>query len=176
MKYIFYFLISILLTGCYTEKHNIQQTATTKNHNKLDSRKSVYIAVPEDGRYGSILYHGSGIMTTQAIKMALAKHVDSIIVNNQSAEDYSTALRNAKNKNASYLFYPQIFEWEDRATEWSGKPDKVTIKIRVADVKNNKNISSIVLKSNSSWFTLGGDHPQDLIEKPISDYVNSLYN
>lgn len=176
MKYIFYFLISILLTGCYAEKHDVVQTATTQSYSKLDNSKSVYISVPEDGRYGSILYNRSGAMTTQAIKMALSKYVDSIITDGKSTEDYRTALRNAKNKNVSYLFYPQILEWEDRATEWSGKPDKVSIKIRVVDIKSNKKISSIVLKSNSSWFTLGGDHPQDLLEKPISDYINSLYN
>jgi len=176
MKYIYYFLVSILLAGCYAEKHDVQRTETSRSHKKLDNNKSVYISVSHDGRYGTILYHDSGIMTTQAIKMALSKHVDSIITDKRTTEDYGTALKNAKSKKVSYLFYPQILEWEDRATEWSGKPDKVTIKIRVVDVKSNKNISSIVLKSNSSWLTLGGDHPQDLLEKPISDYINSLYN
>lgn len=176
MKYIYYFLVAMLLTGCYVEKHDVQKTAAVTSHKKLDNRKPVYISVSEDGRYGSTLYNGTGVMTTQIIKMALSKYVDSIVTDNRTTEDYRIALKNAKSKNASYLFYPQILAWEDRATEWSGKPDKVTVKIRVVDVKSNKNISSILLKSNSSWWTLGGDHPQDLLEKPISDYINSLYN
>lgn len=176
MKYIVYFLIAIFLTGCTAQKHEVQQTSMTKNYKQLDSRKSAYISVPEDGRYGSTVYHGSGEMTTQAINVALSKYVDSVITSHNGAENYNTALKNARNKNASYLFYPHILGWEDRATEWSGKPDKISIKIRVVDVKRNQKISSIVINGKSPWMTLGGDRPQDLLEKPINEYINSLYN
>jgi hypothetical protein len=38
-------------------------------------------------------------------------------------------LTHAKENNYGYLVFPTILEWEDRATEWSGIPDKASIKI-----------------------------------------------
>ncbi|MGL1931348.1 MAG: DUF4823 domain-containing protein [Desulfotalea sp.] len=65
--------------------------------------------------------------------------------------------------------------WEDRATEWSGLPDKAEIKMVVIDVKSNNKISVATIKGSSGLATFGGDHPQDLLPDPIKKYINSLF-
>jgi hypothetical protein len=70
---------------------------------------------------------------------------------------------------------PEILHWEDRATEWSGIPDRVEVKLLVLEAQGNKEIASIVISGKSKWATFGGDHPQDLLPEPIKQYVESLY-
>ncbi|ELW8199044.1 DUF4823 domain-containing protein, partial [Yersinia enterocolitica] len=65
--------------------------------------------------------------------------------------------------------------WEDRATEWSGKPDIIAIKITVYNAASDNIISSTIINGKSKWATFGGDHPQDLLAKPVSEYISSLY-
>lgn len=36
-------------------------------------------------------------------------------------------------------------------------------------------IDSVVIKGKSGWATLGGDYPQDLLPKPVEEYVRTWY-
>ncbi|NCF25983.1 MAG: DUF4823 domain-containing protein [Gammaproteobacteria bacterium] len=36
-------------------------------------------------------------------------------------------------------------------------------------------IDSALIDGKSKWATFGGDHPQDLLEKPLADYARSLF-
>jgi len=59
----------------------------------------------------------------------------------------------------AYYVASEILHWEDRATEWSGLPDKIEIKVIIYDTKSGREISSAVLSGRSKWTTFGGDHP-----------------
>jgi len=81
----------------------------------------------------------------------------------------------AKDNKYEYLVFSTILEWEDRATEWSMIPDKVSVKIVVFNVKTEERLSSTIVKGKSGWATFGGDHPQDLLPEPIEQYTDSLF-
>ncbi len=85
------------------------------------------------------------------------------------------ALEKAKAGGYTYLIYPVILYWEDRATEWSGIPDKITVEISVIDVATGAVLNSARIEGKSKWATLGGDHLQDLLEKPLTDYARTLF-
>ena len=68
-----------------------------------------------------------------------------------------------------------IVHWEDRATEWSLKSDKVEVKITVHDVARGRMLASAVVSGSSGLLTIGGDHPQDLLPEPMDSYVGSLF-
>jgi hypothetical protein len=70
---------------------------------------------------------------------------------------------------------PEILSWEDRATEWSGIPDSIEIKLSLYDGASGQELSSVVITGKSKWATLGGDHPQDLLAAPFRKFVESLY-
>lgn len=141
---------------------------------KLDSARSVYIAVPKDGVYGDENYPGSGLTTAQTLSSAFAKRVRRVDVGNVY-QAYDDALKTARDKAYTYLVYPTILHWEDRATEWSGRPDRIEVKIEVVEVTTDGLMDSAIIKGTSKWATLGGDHPQDLLPKPVEEFVASLY-
>ena len=141
---------------------------------KLDRNASAYIAIPANGRYGNKEYHGSGATVAQIIKGALLVHLVQVEIGTK-VEDFPKAKSSAALGHHKYLFNPTIVQWEDRATEWSARADKVSVKIAVIDVKSGEQISSATITGRSGLATFGGDHPQDLLPEPITEYIAELF-
>lgn len=160
-----------LILGC-ADTHSIKNTSSYSNV-KFESQSSVYIAMSKNGEYGEHYYGNSGKMVSQIIQSALSVKLNNIELASQP-ENYKVALENAASKQIDYLVYPTILHWEDRATEWSGKPDKVQVKISVVDVKSNSEVKSGVIDGKSGIWTFGGDHPQDLLPEPTQQFFQDL--
>jgi integrase len=99
-----------------------------------DLRKTYATNLLENGVYGDKLYVGSGKNVSQLLLQAFTKHS----INVESGNDYQSfneAMAFAKSKGYGYLIVPTILEWEDRATECSGIPDKVSIKVVIVILK-----------------------------------------
>lgn len=69
--------------------------------------------------------------------------------------------RVARSRKLRYLAIPTILHWEDRATEWSGKPDRISDRLVFLDVVTGQTMDSAVMTAKSKWFTFRGDHPPD---------------
>ena len=162
---------SLALTcGCSS---SYQQNDITASTMKITKDKSVLIATPADGVYETQHYQASGRMTTMAVQSAFSKFTNSVSVSDECRD--IQCLKEKNKANFDYYVIPQILHWEDRATEWSGKPDLVEIKIVIYDASTLNEHSATVLSGKSKWATFGGDHPQDLLSEPITKYVSSLY-
>ncbi|MEZ9687657.1 DUF4823 domain-containing protein [Vibrio atlanticus] len=114
-------------------------------------------------------------MVSKALQSELFTKLNNVAIANQAA-DYNFVLEYAKSNEFDYLIFPTILHWEDRATEWSAKPDKVSVKITVVDVKTKVIIKSGIIEGKSGLATFGGDHPQDLLSEPVSEFMASLLN
>jgi hypothetical protein len=77
--------------------------------------------------------------------------------------------------NADYLVYPNIVRWEDRQTEWSGRRDRLELKIDLLDMKDGTLLFSREISATGKWLTEGGDTPKDLLDQPIEEFVNTLF-
>ena len=156
--------------GC-SSKYNY--TCKKEASTKLVEGKGVAISIPEDGTFNSKSYQDSGKMTANAVKKSLNKHTETIdLIPTCKAEDCFNNL--AKDKY-QYLFLPTINHWEERATEWTGLPDRITITLDVYDTNKEELITSQEFSGASKWFTFGGDHPQDLLSVPMKKIVNEMY-
>lgn len=73
-----------------------------------------------------------------------------------------------------YIIIPEILHWEDRATAWSGLPDKVEIFIEIYDSRG-------VLVKEGSFYgesakaTLMSNDPSDLLAKPIRNFFKTVF-
>ena len=133
-----------------------------------------YVMVPEDGRYGGKSYAGSGRAAAQAAVAALSGRADKV-VQAEAPGRFAAAQEKAKAAGLTYIFETTILNWEDRATEWSGRPDRITLKMAVSEVATGKVVASTVARASSKWGTLGGDHPQDLLPVPRQQFVDRLF-
>jgi len=163
-------LVAIFATGCAsTYKYSDFKPITTK----LDGTQGVLISTPPDGWYENTQYHNSGRMTTNAVRAAFSKYASTVdVVDSCHGENCLSIIDTEK---YGYYVKPEILSWEDRATEWSGKPDRVEIQIVVFETVTKRELSNSSYTGKSKWATLGGDHPQDLLPDPTNQYVESLY-
>ncbi|MGE8503852.1 MAG: DUF4823 domain-containing protein [Pseudomonas sp.] len=162
--------VLLLLTGCMDSTHFIKDQSGS-----IPARASYYIAQPDDGMYGAKTYVGSGKMTSAIIKAALQKNSQTV-VSARRVESFDQALDSARLSGCSYLVFPIILHWEDRATEWNFLRDKVQVKIDLVDVFTGEAESSTLIEGKSGIATLGGDHPQDLLPEPINEYFQSVFS
>jgi hypothetical protein len=165
-------LVVIALSAC-ADTHQFHRYGNSEVP-RFTSNDSVYIGVSRDGVYGSKTYPGSGLTTSQILLSSFAKRIRQVETG-RSPQSFEEALKIARGNGYKYLVYPTILHWEDRATEWSGIPDKVEVKIEIVEVATGKTLDSVVIKGKSGLATFGGDHPQDLLPKPVEEYVSNLF-
>lgn len=165
-------LLSLSLAGCVS-KYRVDSYEKPSAH--LDRASSFYVTLPADGQYGDTGYPGSGGATAQAVRAALLTHVDKVVIGTVPNENLESALTQAKQQGLSHVFQTSILNWEDRATEWSGIPDKITLKLAVYNAQSGAMVSSTVTSASSKWGTFGGDHPQDLLPVPTKTFADQLF-
>ena len=172
IRYLSVLLIMFPLIGCST-KYRVD--SYDKPLTRLDNQASFYVVLPTDGRYEETVYNGSGDATARAASTALFSHVSKVVTGQTAGEDLTSALAKASEMGLTHIANITILHWEDRATEWSGIPDKITLRLAVHEVPSGKLISSTVTSASSKWGTFGGDHPQDLLAEPIKMFVDPLF-
>ncbi|ATL99804.1 DUF4823 domain-containing protein [Aeromonas sp. MR19] len=163
-------LFSLLAVGCSS---TYQQADVQTMTNKLDASQGVLISQPQDGSYETTQYQNSGQMTAQAIYAAFSKKAHRVEITTRCHGD--PCLNTIEPTQFRYYVKPVILHWEERATEWSGKPDVIEIQVVIYDTLSKKSIANSSFKGASKWATFGGDHPQDLLPEPTEKYVKALY-
>lgn len=171
MRLIFVLLIVATFLGCADTHQLTRVTGTTASLSRQDS---AYVGVPRDGSYGATPYPGSGGLTAQAVAAAFAPYLARVTVG-VKREEVDIALKSAQAGGYSYLIYPEILHWEDRATEWSGRPDQASVKVSIVRTDTGAILDSAVVGGKSGLGTFGGDRPEHLLPKPLSDYAATLF-
>lgn len=166
-------MLALMLLGC-ADTHKVTRTEGSKSAVSLQRQASAYGAVPSDGRYGPTVYSGSGATVAQVVAAAFGSHLERVTTGTK-IEELDQALSSAKAGGFTYLLYPQILHWEDRATEWSAKPDLVTVKLSTYAAQTGQLLDSAMIDGKSGIATFGGDRPQDLLPKPMAEYAVTLF-
>jgi hypothetical protein len=165
-------LAALTLMGCkstYSEKDN-----TAGPPPLLRNSSRIYIAVPLDASYKKQVAQGSGKQTAQAVHAALAKYSRVVFIG-KIPESTEEALESARRANAEYMIYPHIVNWEDHATEYSGRRDRLDLKLDLIDARDGSLAFSREINATGKWLSDGGDTPGDLLEQPVEEYANTLF-
>ena len=141
---------------------------------RLARAASVYVNVPASASFGDRQYVESGRQTAAAVADAFRRHLARVAVAPR-AQEHEAALVAARADGFDYLAEAVIDHWEDRATEWSGMPDVIVVRVALYRVSDGELLDAARLSGRSRWATFGGDHPQDLLEEPIMGYVDGLF-
>jgi hypothetical protein len=159
---------TLLLSACTANYQVIR-----RDSNPLAATDSYCISTPADGTYGEIHYAKSGAMTRDLLFTGLTER--GIRATRTDATKKNDAIDAARQQGYSRLIYPAILHWEDRATEWSGRRDRAKIDIEIIDAVTSRSLDHTTLDLVGTWWTLGGLHPQDLVEEALEDYFVKLF-
>lgn len=171
MRLTFILFSLVVFSGC-ADTHQV--TRASGGVGPLLRQASAYVGLPNDGRYGQTAYPGSGALTAQAVAAAFSPYLSKVTVG-VKIEDFDAARKSAQAGKYTYLLYPDILHWEDRATEWSARPDQASVKISVVRTDTGAVLDSAVVGGKSGIATFGGDRPEQLLPKPLSDYAATLF-
>ncbi len=162
-------MIAALVVGC--DHHDLNATAEATR--RLTPSASIYVAVPPDGRFDTMVYAGSGRTTARLIADAFARRLNRV---ERAADTRSRehALAEARARDAAYLVLPTILRWEDRATGWSGMADVAEICLAVIDTRSGNAADIAVLRGLGDPGHGAASRPEDLLPRPLAAYVDRL--
>lgn len=160
-----------MLIGC-ADSHQLTRAG---NQSMVRSTTgAAYVSLPQDGKLGHIAYTGSGALTAQAVAAAFAPYFEKITVGIR-IEELPSAQQSAQAGGYAFLLFPEILHWEDRATEWSGRPDQMSVKVSLINSSTGEILDSAIVSGKSGLGTFGGDRPEHLLPKPLADYAATLF-
>ena len=163
------------LAACTSTYENRETAGIASSSIRLDPGRSILIAVPADGQFGSRSYGGTGRVVAQKTAAAFSRYAPKVEISGTGSTNREALLATARNAQAGYLIVPTIAHWEQRATEWSGIPARVTIDMAIVDVEKGTELRSGLLESRSAVMTLVRPNPEALAERLVDNYVASLY-
>ena len=174
MKWLALLCILAIGSGC-SHSYKLDRSGGIAAAPRLDRTGSLFIGMPADGMLGSKTYGGSGNTTVEYLTTAFTGYAARVERARQVTPDKDAGLQSAARGGFTYFVYPTILHWEDRATEWSGKSDRVRVRIEIFEVRDRNLLDSVTLSGKSKWATFGGDRPEDLLLPPMREYVAELY-
>jgi len=145
---------AVSLAGCISSR---SISGSTTAHIPRDA--TIAIRVPADGSYAGEPYPGSGRAAAAGLKSALIRFYPRVEI--------------AERGDSDFTIKPEILHWEDRATEWSGRPDRVSISLQTYD-RHGRTVDASVIDAKSSWWTLGADKPEAQLTRAFADYAGRL--
>ncbi len=165
---------AMLTAGC-TASYKATQTDGQIAPKRLDPNGTIYVVLPKDGAYGSKDYGGSGRVVASTIAREFSKKAAAVEVGEQ-VESRDTAFESAKKSGARYTVVPIIAHWEQRATEWSGRPSRMSVDVAIYDTESHSRVSSRSIIARSRIVSISSTSPESLLTKPVRDYVTALYS
>lgn len=161
------------LVGC-VHTYQVSRPVASVSGSPLDRSAAAYLARPENGTFENAVYDQSAQDTVSALAEAFGQRLARVAIAD-SVETYEQAIESARAGGFRYLIFPEIKHWEERATEWSGRPDRIHVRISVFNAGSGEILDAVDLQGKSRWATWGGDHPQDLLTEPVEQYVTGLF-
>jgi hypothetical protein len=168
MKRFAFTILAALLTGCAAHKGYLPPAQANA---PATDRLCVTTAV--DGKYGDETYTGSGKELSGRVLTILrdSRLGGSILV---SASDEAEGIRQCGDKGFDYMLEPRVLHWEDRATQWSGLRDRISVDLALSRVSPYEVVRRGTFSANNSWFTLVNNPPEDLLDEDFASFVHQV--
>ena len=165
------FIVLPLLSGCVS-KYRVDAIEVPSA--SIPSGSHFYVMLSDDGKYGDKVYTGSGQKVSASLQRVFRAYGAEVSLATQ-IEDLEQALETAQLGNMAYVVWPIILHWEDRATEWSGRPDRITMRYAIYNTIVGERLASTTVSASSKWATFGGDHPEDLVPETFQNFLAQVF-
>ena len=141
----------------------------------INKQGKVLIMNAADGQeQGQPVATGSGQEFVAAVRDSLLDH--SVPASTAQTLDLNQACDEAQKMGFDYVLKPQITFWEDNATAWSGKGDKLRISIEVYDAKGHQLVGAATFYrvARGAGF-VGSGTPERFLKEASAGALNKIY-
>lgn len=140
----------------------------------IAKKKSVYLAFPNIGYDEYRNYPSSANDTMVILKNGFGKYFPHLF----SSKEYKSAEFEyllARKKGYKYFILPRLLNWTNSYTLFTGVADKVTLRIKIYDLKTNTLLEQISIKSISSRVPGFEKNPTELLEYSLNKALNEIF-
>jgi len=132
----------------------------------IPANSVVCVIYPGDGQFDGVTYESSGEKVGQIVLKSIPKKYNPVVVSSK------------KSCESNYFLATEILEYEDRATGWSGKPDRVKVKLTGTNSKNDE-LSTFTYDADtnvaaSAFLEWGNSAPYKLLGSKFTKQVANL--
>ena len=160
--------LAFVTTGCSA---SYERSFVNQRSSHEYSPDRFLLVTPENGSFGKTVYPASGVEVIAALSKELQRYTTSI--KTVSAPTPVDQLPEEDVQSADYIIAPEILHWEDRATGWSMRPDRIEVRF---DIYNSQRelIDSYLIKGRSAYIVWVSKQPNSLLPKPIRQMLTEL--
>jgi hypothetical protein len=116
---------------------------------------------------------GSGAAVTSSIRNQLIEHGFSPRV--AESTRLSSALSEAEKLDFTYVLKGVLTEWEDNATEWSGKPDRAALSLELYEVQSERMVASSQYRIKGSVVSQFSQ-PDRFVPELVDNALGRIFN
>lgn len=135
--------------------------------------KMCYSPVGDGFERGGAVVAGSGATMTAALRDDLSARGFDVAPVEKGA--LAPALAESAQLSCDYLLRGEITEWEDNATEWSGKGDSIGLSAELFRVADRKMVSTASIRKKASAFAFVSRSPERFAQFIASSTVAKLF-
>ena len=84
------------------------------------------------------------------------------------------AITTALDRGATHLIVPEVKDWHDAETQYTGVRDRVEIDLRLVQLRPHTTIASVTFKKTNGFLAVRDQSPTRLIDNSFSDAVQQL--
>lgn len=164
-----FLLAAFLMSGCTAS----YQSEFLRPQASMQPQKRILIVTPPFGTFEDIDYPASGTEVATALAKEMEKYSQQISIIPTPVK--ITDLRDEDLQYNDYVFIPEILHWEDRATGWSFRPDRIEIRF---DIYNSQRelVNSYLITGRSAYVVWVSRQPNSLLKEPIRDMLKTFFS
>lgn len=116
---------------------------------------------------------GSGKALASAIQQRMLK--EGIAAETTAQANFTDGMNEAKARNIPCVIKAEYTLWEDNATAWSGRGDKVAISLEAYDVSTGRMLAASSFKRVATGFTFASDSPFRFLAQAADGAVGTIF-
>lgn len=165
-------LLPVLLGSCFVAKSEILPDEQYHAAATVGVDQKIGVMQPKDPSYADEHYPGSGLILSNRVKEALHGSAKEVVM--LGTDQLDEAIRICENNGVQFIIRPIIQHWEDRATNWSGLPDKIALELILIDSPGGGTLNSLLFNASSTFFTFTNQPPEHMLDDSFETAVQQL--
>lgn len=161
-----------LLVACSVPRQAKEGGTLPGQH--VDPTQRVLVLAIKDGQeQGEPVAAGSGQGLVDALRRSLATHQVPLSATPDMTLEQGFA--DAERGGFTYVLKGTITHWEDNATAWSGKGDKLNISTELYDVRSRTLVTAATDKRTATGFTMVSGTPDRFMDEVANGALSQIY-
>lgn len=172
MKQIIAVLAIILLAGCSVPR-SVKEGGPISGYTVSTTHKVLLLNVADGQERGQPPAVGSGQGMVAAMRKVLGSH--HVPLTTSPSVSLDAGFDEASRSGLDYVMKTTIILWEDNATAWSGKGDKLSISVELYDTKSHALIAAATHKRVATGATLVSGSPDRFMDEVAAGALGQIY-